>query len=323
MAGTRTLEMDRQFAELIRTAIAAGGPPIATLPVEESRATYRQRYLERGATPVELNRIQDISIDGPGGPVSCRLYDPEARRRGEALIYFHGGGFVVGDIEAYDPQCRQMASRTGCAIVSVGYRLAPEHPFPAAVEDALAVAEYLLGCAETMGLDPDAIAVGGDSAGGNLAAVVAQHFRGSDRRIRFQLLLYPSLDKTPFVDGGAHYQSIEDYSSGFFLDKSTMEWFTDHLLENPRSAWDHRASPLLADDLSGVCPAYIVTAGFDPLRDIGKAYADKLSAAGATVLYRCFDPLIHNFLGYVRVIDAAESAFQIICADTRAAMDFS
>lgn len=316
------MEMDRQFAELIQTAIAAGGPPISTLPVEDSRTTYRERYLVRGAKPVELPRVEDIDVAGPSGNIRCRIFGPNAKssKAEPVLIYFHGGGFVVGDIEAYDPQCRQMAERTGCMIIAVDYRLAPEHPFPAAVEDALAVTAYVFDNAQALGIDPSRIAVGGDSAGGNLAAVVAREYRSGSRSIKFQLLLYPSVDKTPFVDGGNRYQSIEDFAVGFFLDKSTMEWFTNHLLPDPQLVWDHRASPLLIDDVSGTCPSYVVTAGFDPLRDIGKAYADKLSAHGVTVEYRCFDTLIHNFLGYVQVIDAAESAFDDICNDIRDAM---
>jgi len=312
------MPLDPQAAAMITSAKSAKSLPIAALPVSESRATYRERYLARGPKPVAVERIEELSVPGQAGAVRSRLYVPQAGlATGSLVVYFHGGGFVVGDIEAYDAQSRLFAQRSGCTLLVPDYRLAPEHPHPAAFEDALAVVRWASSHARQLGVDPARIAVAGDSAGGNLAAVVSQRLRDLEAPLVCQLLLYPVTDYRPFSATDQLYESIKAFSSGYFLDRSTMEWFRSHHLPNREDALKPRASPLLAPDseLRGLPAAYVVTAGYDPLRDMGKAYADRLAAAGVSVTYRCFDTLIHNFLGYMTLVDAAKAAFDEIAAE--------
>lgn len=310
------MPLDSQIAAMIASAKSAQAPSIASLPVLEARAVYRERYLARGPKPVAVDRVEELSIPGPAGTVRARLYVPGGGlAAGSLLVYFHGGGFVVGDIEAYDAQSRRFAQRTGCTLLVPDYRLAPEHPHPAAVDDALAVVRWASRHAGQLGVDPARIAVAGDSAGGNLAAVVSLCLRDLEWPLACQLLLYPVTDYRPFSTTDRLYESITAFSSGYFLDRSTMEWFRGHHLPDRQQALEPTASPLLAPDLRGLPDAYVVTAGYDPLRDMGKAYADRLAAAGVAVTYRCFETLIHNFLGYMTLVDAAGVAFDEIAGE--------
>jgi acetyl esterase len=234
-----------------------------------------------------------------------RTYRPS----GEALatlVFFHGGGFVIGDLESYDAQCRTLCSRVGVTVISVDYRLAPEHPFPAGVEDALAAFDWVVAH------EPGPFVVGGDSAGGNLAAVTAQARRD---QLVAQLLIYPATDLA------TEYPSMEENGEGLFLTKDDMDWFHHHYLgddESTRS--DPRASPALAEDLSGLPPALIYTAQYDPLRDAGDAYAKALSAAGVKVTHRCFEGLIHGFFALGPLSQAAAGAVERVCDDLREAL---
>jgi len=312
------MPLDPQAAAMIASAKAAKSPSIATLPIAESRAAYRERYLARGPKPAAVERVEELNIPGPAGAVRSRLYVPQGgSAAGSLVVYFHGGGFVVGDVEAYDAQSRLFAQRTGCTLLVPDYRLAPEHPHPAAVDDALAVVRWASRHARRLGVEPARIAVAGDSAGGNLAAVVSQCLRDLESPLVCQLLLYPVTDYRPFSTVDHLYESTKAFASGYFLDRSTMEWFRSHHLPNREDALQPRASPLLAPDAAfrDLPPAYVVTAGYDPLRDMGKAYADRLTAAGVPVTYRCFETLIHNFLGYMTLVDAAGAAFDEIAGE--------
>ena len=251
-----------------------------------------------------LAGVDELSIPSPAGPRPARLYRPRgAATPAPALLFFHGGGFVEGSLDTHDGICRVLCARARCAVVSLDYRLAPEHPFPAAIEDGAAAFRHLVGAAPALGLDPRRLAVGGDSAGGNLAAVLCQTTRDEALRPCFQLLVYPALDMTLSLP------SITTYARGFFLEKETMEWFRSHYLPAGTSLRDPLASPLHGD-CRGLPPALVMTAGFDPLRDEGEAYAGRLREAGVPVEYRLYPSLFHGFLGAGGGIDAARAPLE-------------
>jgi acetyl esterase len=242
------------------------------------------------------HRIADVTthdraVAGAAGERRVRVYTPSFARGRAApgLVWFHGGGFTIGSIESHDGICRTLASEAGVVVASVDYRLAPEHPFPAAVDDALAATRAILADAASFGMNARAVAVGGDSAGGNLAAVTARALRGDALAPAFQLLVYPATDFTRSSASHAYF------NRGYVLTKGTMDWFLDNYLPPAASVEDPRVSCLFAEDLSGLPPAFVVTAGFDPLRDEGKAYADKMRAAGVHVEYVCVEGAVHGF----------------------------
>jgi acetyl esterase len=226
-------------------------------------------------------------------------------------MFIHGGGFVIGDLDAYDAQCRVLCSRAGVVVASVDYRLAPEHPFPAAVEDAVAALEWV--ASELAGDRP--LAIGGDSAGANLSAVTAQAWRGRSPSLAVQLLLYPVTDMLN------ERPSIEENGTGLLLTREDMEWFNGHYLGGDDSLRsDERASPALAEDLGGLPPALVYTAEYDPLRDDGDAYAAALEAAGVPVIHRRFDGLVHGFFALGPLSGAAQAAVEQVCDDLRGAL---
>jgi acetyl esterase len=207
-------------------------------------------------------------------------------------VYYHGGGWAVGDLDTHDGSCRTLAVSSGCVVISVDYRLAPEHRFPAAPQDCLAAYAWVVANAADLSIDPRAVAVAGDSAGGNLAAVVAQQARGTEVPPPVaQGLIYPG------TDFRMQTRSIDLFADGFFLTEESMHWFRDTYLPEGASVEDPDVSPLLAEDVSGVAPAWIWTAGFDPLRDEGRAYAERLDTAGVVTHYRCYDDQVHGFFG--------------------------
>jgi acetyl esterase len=255
---------------------------------------------------------QDFDAPGPAGPVPVRAYRPlgsSAAQALPALVFFHGGGWVIGDRDTHDVLCRDLCHLAGCAVFSVDYRLAPEHRFPAAFDDAVAVTRWLAQQAPALGVDAARLAVGGDSAGGNLAAAAALALRGAaDVRLAGQLLIYPVTD---LRCASASYQSR---GTGYVLSAADMTYFRDHYLAQAAQHTDWRASPLLAESHAGLPPALVLTAGFDPLRDEGRQYADQLSAAGNAVQYVCFERQMHGFIGMGGVIDEANTAVRL-CAD--------
>lgn len=276
--------------------------------VARRRADLRQKT--RLAMPVRSGiHVWGRVIDGPGGPLPVRCYrrigGPEVR---PGIVYLHGGGWVVGDLDTHDACCRVLADVAGAVVVSVDYRLAPESPFPAAVDDSMAALAWVRGAARELGVDPARLGVMGDSAGGNLAAVVAQKDRDGDGPpLVVQGLVYPATDAR-FVT-----RSHDLFAEGFFLTRADMEWFRGHYLPNPDDWTDPAASPLLADDLGGCAPAVVVTAGFDPLRDEGDQYAERLRDAGVPVRWRCYDDQVHGFFG-MGVLPDGMAVITEVCA---------
>jgi acetyl esterase len=241
--------------------------------------------------PRPLADVRDDAFPGPAGKIPVRIYRPRGvPRPAPALLYFHGGGFVLGGLDSHDPVCRLLADEARCVVLSVDYRLAPEHRFPAAPDDALAAFRHVAAHAGLLGLDPKRIALGGDSAGGNLSAVTALATREDPVRPAFQLLIYPATDLT------MSFPSIATMGEGMFLERATMHWFLERYLRTPDDRLDPRASPWFAPDVAGVPPALVVTGGFDPLRDEGEAYARKLTDAGVAAELVRHPGMFHGFI---------------------------
>lgn len=297
-----------QARALLDLMIERGVPPTHTLSVAEARRFYLERRHVTQPEPPPIDTVQALTAEGPHGPIPLRLY-----RHGEGssprpvLVYFHGGGWVIGDLDTHDTLCRQLAIASGCVVVSVDYRMGPEHPFPAAVDDACAATRWLAAQTAALGLDATRLAVGGDSAGGNLAAVVALTLRG-ELPLAFQLLIYPATDQH------RSHESHQRNAQGYLLTADTMTWFHDHYITDPAHDNDWRASPLLHPDLSELPPALVLTAGYDPLRDEGVAYAQRLSESGVRATLVSFERQIHGFISMGRVIDEANDAVAL-CAD--------
>lgn len=258
--------------------------------------------------PADLAAEEDIELPGPAGALRARIYRPHGAGPLPTLVYFHGGGFIVGDIEAYDMQASTLAERAGVVLLSVDYRLAPEHRFPAGVEDAEAATRWALTNVARLGGDAARVAVGGDSAGANLAAVTAQTLRGEQARPSAQLLIYPVLD---FAN---EYPSRSENANAPLLTEERMEWFNGLYLPDRANPRDPRLSPLLVDDFSGLPSALVATAGYDPLRDEGMRYAEALSAAGVPLRHLHYGSLIHGFLGLGPFSECAADAIDEVCA---------
>jgi len=247
-------------------------------------------------------QVEDREIPGPGGPLRIRLYRDESRANLPITVFFHGGGFVIGNLDSHDNICRCLAKRAGTLVVAVDYRLAPETRFPGAVKDACAALAWVHRNARDIGGDASRIAVAGDSAGGNLAAVAAQHWRDHGPALRHQLLLYP------LTDWRVDTESYRNYAKGYFLTWDMMNWFTRQYLPDDKAADDLRASPLRSRDLSGLAAATVITAEYDPLRDEGEAYARAMRAAGVAVTLHRWPGQIHGFASMLGVLDAADQA---------------
>jgi len=286
------LELDVSSQMLVTLERAAGVTPVESLAVDAARtqAIHQAELLTRPSSPT-LARVEELDIPGLAGAIGARLYVPEPDPdAGGLLVYYHGGGHVIGNLDTHDSACRFLAHAAGVGVLSVDYRLAPEHPFPAAVEDAVAALAFASVEAERLGFDNRRIAVGGDSAGGNLAAVATLAAKAGEAPMpAFQLLIYPVCD---YVEKRPSY---ELFPTGYLLTAAEMDWFRDHYLPDPKLRQSWRASPLRAPDHSGVAPAYLLTAGFDPLRDEGEEYARVLRAAGVPVALRRHEGLLHSF----------------------------
>ena len=294
-----------------------GIPPTHTLGVADARAYYRDRRHVTQPTPPEMALVRDLAAGGPHGSIPLRLYRPLGSSATETLpvlVYYHGGGWVIGDLDTHDTLCRELATGAGCAVVSVDYRMAPEQRFPAAVDDCIGATYWVREHAGELKLDAARLAVGGDSAGGNLAAVVAITARDrGDLAIAFQLLIYPATDQH------RSHPSHAENGQGYLLTSDTMAYFTGHYLPDRAQYDDWRASPLLHPDLSNLPPALVLTAGFDPLRDEGRAYAERLTASGSRASYVCFDREIHGFILMGKVLDEANTAVALCAAELRRA----
>jgi acetyl esterase len=296
-----------------------GVPPMQSLSPVEARLFYRDRRALTQPDAPPMAEIAELSAEGPHGAIALRLYRPERRSDAAAplpvLVYFHGGGWTIGDLDTHDVLCRELANGSRCAVVSVDYRMGPEHRFPAAVDDCLAATHWVRREAQALGLDASRLAVGGDSAGGNLAAVVAIAARASGTLpICYQLLIYPATDMRR---GHASHTSN---ATGYLLERETISYYHDNYIDDPAHDLDWRASPLLCDDLSRLPPALVLTAGFDPLRDEGLEYADALVAAGNRATYVCFERQIHGFITMGRVLEEAHAAVALCAAELARAL---
>jgi len=287
------------------------GPAFTSLSAEEGRAMYR---LMRPVNPdLKVATVLDRSIESAAGTIPVRIYTPAGKGPFPVYVNYHGGGWVIGDLDTADAACRDLCNTVGCVVVSVDYRLAPEHVYPAAVEDSYAA---LVWVADNMPLlnGNGRLAVGGESAGGNLAAVVCQMARNEDGpRIDFQLLLYP------VTDSDLTRQSYIDNGTGYILETATMAWFWDHYCPDLGTRTQPYASPIRAHDLSNLPPALVIVAEFDPLRDEGLAYAQALEAAGTRAEAVCYEGLVHDFFATAQIFKASRPGFEHACRALQAA----
>jgi acetyl esterase len=308
------MALDPQARAVLDQMAEMGGKPINELSVEEARQASEALAAMQGA-PEAIAGVEDRTLPGPDAGIPVRIYVPFGKGPFPVLIYFHGGGWVIGDIASSDGLCRTLANASGCIVVSVGYRLAPEHPFPAAADDAYHAMLWVSENASGFGGDPSRIAVCGDSAGGNLAAVVALIARDRGKpAIRYQLLIYP------VTDAACDTPSYEENAEGYFLTKDAMQWFWKHYVQNSADRSHRYASPLRAASFEGLPPALVITAEFDPLRDEGEQYAERLRAAGTPVTLRRYNGMIHGFFAMGAVIDQGKLAIQHAAAALRAAL---
>ncbi|MFN4088979.1 MAG: alpha/beta hydrolase [Alphaproteobacteria bacterium] len=300
------MTLDPDAARLIEMARQANNPPFESLDAAGARSLYRDGRRALAPEPVAVAATRDLSAPGPNGPIPLRLYRPDGPSADAVLpvlVYFHGGGWVIGDIDTHDGVCRHLAARSGFAVVSVDYRMGPEHRFPAAVEDCFAATAWVANQGPGLGIDPARVAVGGDSAGGNLAAVVCLMARDAGGpRIGAQLLFYAATDFA--MDTESHRL----FADGYLLTHKAMRWFQEQYLGGTGLDADWRASPLRAASLQGLPPAYVLTAGYDPLRDEGEAYARRLVEEGVVVTSRRYPGQVHGFLNMGRIITRSAHA---------------
>ena len=280
-----------------------GTPQLYTLSLEEAREADLASIRAAGGDPEPVYEVTDSWLPGPDGDLPVRIYRPSAERPLPALLYYFGGGWTLGSIDTADGISRSLANAAGCLVVTVGYRLAPEHPFPAAVEDCHAALRWVASAAEEIGADPTRLAVGGDSAGGNLAAVVALLARDEGEiDLAGQLLVYPNTDL--LAEGG----SITENNDDWLFNHQSVEWYRKHYLADPLDGENPLVSPLRAKDLSDLPPALVITAEYDPLRDQGEEYAARLSEAGATVELTRYPGMVHGFFAMAGIVDGCTAA---------------
>lgn len=307
------MPLDPPVKQMLDLLASFNAPPMSQGDAETARRNFRLMAVDSRQPQhvVPVASVEDTKFDGPAGPIAVRIYRPEGDGPHPTVAFFHGGGFVIGDLDTHDNQCRWICRETGAVVASFDYRLAPEAPWPAAVEDCVAATRWAAENIDRLGGDPARLAVAGDSAGGNLAAVVAQQVRDGGPALAAQLLIYPATDLTD--DQGATYPSRLENAQGYLLTVDDMLWFSGHYVGGADPA-DPGISPLRGD-LRGLPPAVVATAEYDPLRDEGEAYAEALRAAGLPVTVRRFDGLIHGFFDLPAVSSAAEQAVRTICTD--------
>ena len=308
------MPLDPRARRFLETLAAMNPASALSLSIEERRAALAH-LLRFCGPPQEVAAVEGFEIPGPEGTLAIRAYTPAGTRTGERLpgmVYFHGGGLVAGNLDTHDPVCRALSNASGCRVLSVDYRLAPEHRFPAAVADARAALDWIAGHAEELSVDRRRLGVSGDSAGATLAAVVCQALaRTGTVPLAFQFLL------CPIMDFAAESESRRSLADGYLLDRDTLAHDLEHYLTRDTDPADPRVSPLRAADVSNLPPTAVHTAEFDPLRDEGRSYAERLQQAGVRTLYRCHPGMIHLFYGMGALIPYAGVAFQQMGADTR------
>lgn len=280
-------------------------PSFEEMSVADAREAARNRRSDMSGEKVIVHQVYDTDMEtADGGSIPLRIYIPNEYDNLPVLIYYHGGGWVICDLDTHDNMCRRLCHEAGCVLVSVHYRQAPEHKFPAAVVDANAAVKWVITHAEELKINSNKIAVGGDSAGGNLAAVVALLTRDESHiKLCFQMLIYPVADLS-----NLETKSYNQYATGYFLSKPMMAWFKHHYLKNKDDEISSLASPLLTDDVSGLPPALVITAEFDPLRDEGEAYAKRLHEAGVAVQCTRYNGMVHPFWGMASITHQAVAA---------------
>ncbi len=295
--------LDRDTAVVLALDEMVNSSSLAGLTPAEARARLLEEVRSADGVAPSGVAVDEREVEGDGARLRARLYVPEGLSSpSPGIIYLHGGGWVVGDLDSHDTLCRRLALEARCRVLAVDYRLAPEHRFPQPVHDCVAAVRWVLSHAEEMQMEPSRVALAGDSAGGNLSAVVARHLRGDERKLALQVLIYPGTDATLSLP------SHEIMGSGYFLDRESINWYLDHYRDSSVDDRDPDLSPLWADSVAGVAPALIITAGFDPLRDEGEAYAKKLEQEGVAVTYREHPSLIHGFTLMTEAVPAAREA---------------
>jgi acetyl esterase len=290
-------------------------PKLWEIPAAAGRDMFKGMITMLDAQDVPIGKVEDRTIPGPGGNLPVRVYTPVGSGAAAlpALVFFHGGGFVIGDLTTHDALCRQLANEAKARVVAVDYRLAPEHKFPAAADDCFAALKWVADHASTIGVDANRIAVCGDSAGGNLAAVVCQLAKqAGGPHIVYQVLIYPT------TIAHAQTPSMKAFEKGYFLEREGMDWFFDAYVPKGHDLKDPKLAPFWGD-VKGLPPAYVITAGFDPLKDEGKQYADKMSAAGVPVVYKDYPAMVHGFFGMSGVVPQAKEAIRDAAAKLRGA----
>jgi acetyl esterase len=305
--------LDPDAAAVYTAFQEAGRPAYETLTAPEARAYYTQARFATNPEPPELARVTPLAIPAPHGTIPARIYVPKDPRRHDglspALVFFHGGGWVIGDLDSHDVVCRQLAVEAALIVISVDYRLAPEHKFPAAADDAIAATKWVAANARELGIDAARLSIGGDSAGGNLAAVVALAARdGNGPAIAGQVLIYPAVDFA--MTHGSHSEP----ETSVLLTHSVIRWFRDHYLNGAADVDDWRASPARAQNLGGLPPTYVLTAGADPLRDEGDEYAERLRQAGVPVATKHYPGQFHGFFTMGKLLREANVAVSEIGA---------
>lgn len=299
------MSLHPQVSALLERVSRSPLPLYHTVPPHVARRLYRDTRAALAPKAPEVHETRLLVLDGR---IAVRAYRPSGEVL-PALVYFHGGGWVIGDLDTHDALCRQLAVGARCAVYSVDYRLAPEHPFPAAVEDCIAATQFISKNAAALRIDANRLAVGGDSAGGNLAAVVALHARDAGGpALAFQLLIYPATDQR------CGFPSHRSNGKGYLLTSEGIEFFSRCYLPDRKALADWRASPLLAPSLARLPPAFVLTAGYDPLLDEGRTYAERLSREGVAAQYREYPDMVHGFLLFGGVLDTANAAVAECCA---------
>jgi acetyl esterase len=295
--------LDPSAAALARMMQEAGRPPLDTLPPPEARAQSAANRAAVQPDPLPMQSVEDMRVPAPHGAIPLRVFKPLTLPKTDlapGLVYYHGGGWVIGDLDGYDVVCREIATKANLVVVSVDYRLAPEHKFPAAVDDCIAATDWVARGATKLGIDPEQLFVGGDSAGGNLAAVISMHARdNSGPSIKGQVLVYP------VTDLAMTHASHHDPETGVLLTHSLMRWFRDHYLTDHKQIDDWRASPLRMSNLKGLPPAFVLTCGADPLHDEGEDFARRLKHAGVKVTHVNYPGQFHAFLTMGRLLPEA------------------
>ncbi|HEV3112064.1 MAG TPA: alpha/beta hydrolase [Candidatus Binataceae bacterium] len=309
------MPLDQQTKALIDAMQSAG----MVLEFEKMTPVQARQAMEQMAAATRapgepVAKVEDRSIPGPEGAVAVRIYVPEGSAPFPVMVFYHGGGWVIGSIDSHDATCRKLTNAIGCVTVSVEYRLAPEHKFPAAAEDCYAATLWVSENAAALGCDPKRLAVCGDSAGGNLAAVVPLMARDRGKPpIAYQVLLYPC------TDGSLETGSMRDLAEGYFLTRGAMVWFWNHYVRDHNDRNHPYAAPVHAPELRGLPPALVITAEYDPLRDEGEAYAAKLRAAGVPVTSTRYDGTIHGFVSMADNLDKGKDAIKEVVSTLKAA----